>query len=76
MKACYNKDGVLCPFTVNMRKAISQATKGGADVVNYDYIDDTFVESAVRNGVVVYEQNVQSVVRDDHAGEGCVEKSV
>ena len=76
VKACYDKDGVLYPFTVNMRKAISQATKGGADVVNYDYIDDTLVESAVRNGVVVYEQNVQPLVRDDNAGEGCAEKSV
>lgn len=76
VKACYDNDGVLCPFTVNMRNTISRVTKGGADVVNYDYIDDTFVESAVRNGVVVYEQNVQSVVCDDNAGDGRTEKSV
>ena len=33
---CYDSDGVLKPFTGNMRKAISMSTKGHADVVNYD----------------------------------------
>lgn len=51
---CYDGEGVLCPFTRNMRKAISMATKGGADVVNYAYIDDTLLSNAIKNGVVVY----------------------
>ena len=55
---CYDDDGVLKPFTGNMRKAISRSTKGHADVVNYGYLDGTMVEDAVKEGVVVYEYNV------------------
>jgi predicted nucleotidyltransferase len=55
---CYDDMGVLKPFTKNMRKAISLATKGKADVVNYDYLDGTDVEQSVKEGVVVYEHNV------------------
>lgn len=55
---CYDEDGVLKPFTGNMRRAISRITKGKADVVNYDYLDGTVVKDAVREGVVVYEYNV------------------
>lgn len=55
---CYDAEGILKPFTGNMRRAISKATKGRADVVNYDYLDGTVVEDAVKEGVVVYEYNV------------------
>lgn len=55
---CYNKEGVLLPFTRNMRKAISQITKGRADVVNYGYLGETVVENAVKEGIVVYEYDV------------------
>ena len=55
---CYDADGVLLPFTRNMRKAISTATKGKADVVNYAYLDGTNVKEAVQEGVLVYEHNV------------------
>ncbi|MBR4473534.1 MAG: hypothetical protein IKS55_07835 [Oscillospiraceae bacterium] len=55
---CYDEDGVLLPFTANMRKAISGATKGMADVVNYSELGNTIVEEAVKNGVTVYERNV------------------
>jgi hypothetical protein len=41
-----------------MRKVISSVTKGQADVVNYDYLEGTVVEDAVKEGVVVYEYNV------------------
>lgn len=55
---CYDADGVLLPFTGNMRKAISFITEGRADVVNYGYLEGTVVEDAVKEGVVVYEYNV------------------
>lgn len=55
---CYDADGVLKPFTQNMRKTISQVTKGHADVVNYSYLKGTIVEEAVKEGVTVYEYNV------------------
>ena len=55
---CYDEDGVLKPFTGNMRKAISSITKGRADVVNMGYLDGTVVEDAVKEGVIVYEHNV------------------
>ena len=55
---CYDSDGVLKPFTGNMRKTISLVTKGKADVVNLGYLDGTVVEEAVKEGVVVYEHNV------------------
>ena len=55
---CYDQDGVLRPFTRNMRNVISSATKGHADVVNYGYLEGTDVQDAVRKGVVVYEHNV------------------
>ena len=55
---CYDADGVLKPFTGNMRKAISVITKGRADVVNLGYLDGTVVEDAVKEGIVVYEHNV------------------
>ena len=55
---CYDSDGVLMPFTRNMRKVISNASKGKVDVVNCGYLYDTILEDAVKNGVVVYEHNV------------------
>ena len=55
---CYDADGVLRPFTGNMRKAISAITKGRADVVNYGYLDDTVLKDVVKEGIVVYEYNV------------------
>ncbi len=55
---CYDDDGVLLPFTGNMRRVISQVTQGMADVVNYDYLDDTDIKQSVEEGVVVYEHNV------------------
>lgn len=55
---CYDEDGILKPFTKNMRKAISMITKGFADVVNYGYLDGTDIVEAVNEGVVVYEYNV------------------
>lgn len=55
---CYDADGVLMPFTRNMRKAITAATGGKADVVNYAYLDGTDVKQAVQEGVLVYEHNV------------------
>lgn len=57
-EACYDSDGVLKPFTRNMRKQISSITKGKADVVNYSYLDGTVVEDAVKDGVTVYEYHV------------------
>ena len=54
----YDEDGILKPFTGNMRKAISSITKGRADVVNMGYLDGTVVEDAVKEGVIVYEHNV------------------
>ena len=58
IERCYDEDGILKPFTNNMRKSISIITKGHADVVNYDYLDDTVVEAGVMEGVIVYEYNV------------------
>jgi len=55
---CYDNDGVLLPFTKNMRKVISNETKGRADVLNYGYLDNTLVKGAVEEGVVVYEHNI------------------
>ena len=55
---CYDSDGVLKPFTGNMRRTISLVTKRNADVVNWGYLDGTIVEDAVMEGVVVYEHNV------------------
>ena len=55
---CYDKNGVLMPFTRNMRKVISEATNGNSDVVNYVYLEGTLVKDAVMEGVVVYEYNV------------------
>ncbi len=55
---CYDDDGVLLPFTGNMRSAISSATRGMADVVNYDYLDGTDIKQSVEEGVVVYEHHV------------------
>lgn len=55
---CYDKDGVLKPFTRNMRKVISEVTDGNSDVVNYAYLEGTVVKDAVMEGVVVYEYNV------------------
>ena len=55
---CYDEQGVLKPFTRNLRSAISSATKGRADVVNYDYLDGTDIKNFVLEGVVVYEHNV------------------
>ena len=57
-KDCYDADGVLLPFTRNMRKVISTATKGKADVLNYAYLDGTAVKEAVQEGVLVYEHDV------------------
>ena len=53
-----DEDGVLKPFTRNMRRQISRITQGKADVVNYDYLDGTVIEEAVKEGVVVYEHHV------------------
>lgn len=55
---CYDADGILKPFTRNMRRAISFVTNGNADVVNYNYLNGTVLEEAVKEGVVVYEHNV------------------
>ena len=55
---CYDEDGVLKPFTGNMRSVISSVTKGRADVVNYNYLTGTAVESDVKEGVIVYEHDV------------------
>ena len=55
---CYDEDGILKPFTNNMRKSISLITKGHADVVNFDYLDGTVVEDGVKEGIIVYEYNV------------------
>lgn len=57
-RECYDADGVLKPFTGNMRRAISRITEGRADVVNYDHLDGTDIKDAVQEGVVVYEHNV------------------
>jgi predicted nucleotidyltransferase len=48
---CYDENGILLPFTINMRKVISSVTKGKADVVNFDYLKGTAVEEAVKEGV-------------------------
>lgn len=56
---CYDAEGVLKPFTRNMRSVISEATEGNNDVVDYAYLADTYLEDAVEKGVVVYVQDVQ-----------------
>ena len=58
---CYDEEGVLKPFTRNMRQTISTVTRGNADVVDYEYLDDTFLKDAVEEGVIVYEHNVQPI---------------
>ena len=58
MVGCDDEDGVLKPFTRNMRKVISEVTDGNSDVVNYAYLEGTVVKDAVMEGVVVYEYNV------------------
>ena len=55
---CYDKEGVLKPFTKNMRQTISSVTKGNADVVDYAYLDGTVLKDSVEEGVIVYEHNV------------------
>ena len=55
---CYDNEGVLKPFTRNMRSVISAATQGKADVVNYAYLEGTEVKTAVEEGVTVYEHHV------------------
>ena len=55
---CYDEEGVLRPFTANMRKVISNATHGNADVINHAYLGDTLLEESVKKGVTVYEHDV------------------
>lgn len=52
---CYDKEGVLKPFTKNMRQIISSVTRGNADVVDYAYLNKTVLTDAVENGVIVYD---------------------
>lgn len=54
-EACYDDEGFLKPFTRNMRRIIDRLTHGNADVVNYDYLEGTYIYDAVKKGVVVYE---------------------
>ena len=54
---CYDSEGVLKPFTGNMRNAISLITKGRADVVNLGYLEGTVVEDAVKEGIVGMKEN-------------------
>lgn len=54
-KNCYDKEGVLKPFTKNMRQIISSVTRGNADVVDYAYLDKTVLTDTVENGVIVYD---------------------
>lgn len=56
---CYDKDGVLKPFTVDFCSFISIITKGNADIVHYDYLDGTVIKDDIlERGVVVYDNNV------------------
>lgn len=55
---CYDENGVLKPFTLSMRKVISDITHGNADVVNYGYLDSTVLKKSVEEGVIVYEHYV------------------
>lgn len=52
---CYDKEGVLKPFTKNMRQIISSVTNGNADVIDYAYLNKTVLTDAVENGVIVYD---------------------
>ena len=72
---CYDEDGVLMPFTRNMRETISSVTRGRADVVNYSDLENTVVKDAVKEGVVVYEHNVQQVCSNAAAVQKCVDES-
>lgn len=56
---CYDMEGILKSFTKNMRRNISNLSKGRADVVNFGYLEGTAVKDAVDKGVVVYEHDVQ-----------------
>ena len=56
-QSCYDEEGVLMPFTKNMRQCISKTTKGNADVINYGYFNED-IRKAVEEGVVVYEHDV------------------
>lgn len=56
---CYDKDGVLKPFTVDFCSFISIITEGNADTVHYDYLDGTVIKDDIlERGVVVYDNNV------------------
>lgn len=55
---CYDDEGVLKPFTRNMYKTITEITKGNVDIINKEDLPDTYLTDAVKQGVVVYEQNV------------------
>lgn len=63
---CYDKEGVLKPFTKNMRQTISSVTKGNADVIDYAYLDGTVLKEAVENGVVVYNIEKAENISDIH----------
>ena len=69
MMDCYDENGILLHFTQNMRKCISYETKGRADVVNYDYLEDTVLVEAVKEGVVVYEYHVEQICCNVGAGK-------
>lgn len=55
---CRDSDGVYYPFTLPMRKVISKVTKGHADVVNYELLDDTYLADVVKEGIEVYGNDV------------------
>lgn len=55
-KKCYDRSGVLKPFTLPVCEAISMTTKGNNDVVYVGY-EGELIKDAVRNGVVVYERD-------------------
>lgn len=56
---CYTEDGILKPFTGNLRKVISSVTEGNADVINFQDLDYTVVKDDVlERGVIVYEHTV------------------
>lgn len=57
-KPCRDEDDIYYPFTLPMRKLISKVTKGHADVINYELLDDTYLMDAVREGVEVYGNDV------------------
>lgn len=57
----YDDNYVYTEEVTRFRKIISKVTMGNCDVIDFQYLDDTIVSDAVREGIVVYERFIQQV---------------